>query len=120
MTSPAGWPGSTTRSRLATTPTTARWPGPSRREMQQIHRADGRDGGYGFGLGVIHDERFGTVVSHSGGLPGYGSNMRWLPGRRVGVVALANATYAPMGEAGAASCSASSTTTGSCRRPWCR
>ena len=69
----------------------------SRREMQQTHRTNGRDAGYGFGLAQIHDERFGTIVSHSGGLPGYGSNMRWLPGRRVGVVTLANATYAPMG-----------------------
>ena len=65
--------------------------------MQQTHRTNGRDAGYGFGLAQIHDERFGTIVSHSGGLPGYGSNMRWLPGRRVGVVTLANATYAPMG-----------------------
>ena len=47
--------------------------------------------------GAVHDERFGTIVDHSGGLPGYGSNMRWLPGRRVGVIALANSTYAPMG-----------------------
>jgi CubicO group peptidase (beta-lactamase class C family) len=69
----------------------------SRREMQQVHRWRAPDGGYGFGLGVLHDERCGTIVSHSGGLPGYGSNMRWLPGRRVGVVTLANATYAPMG-----------------------
>jgi CubicO group peptidase (beta-lactamase class C family) len=86
----------------------------SRREMQQVHRAfptthtpaggegdelvperiDG--GGYGFGLFVIHDTRFGHFVSHSGGLPGYGSNMRWLPGRGIGVIALANSTYAPM------------------------
>ena len=57
-------------------------------------RVDG--GGYGFGLYVIHDQRFGHIVGHSGGLPGYGSNMRWLPGRRVGAVALANSTYAPM------------------------
>ena len=69
----------------------------SRREMQQVHRWRGPDGGYGFGLGLLHDERFGTIVSHSGGLPGYGSNMRWLPGRRVGVITLANTTYAPMG-----------------------
>src|SRR6185369_518325 len=34
--------------------------------------------------------------AHSGGLPGYGSNMRWVPHSRVGVVALGNATYAPM------------------------
>ena len=45
---------------------------------------------------MIHDQRFGHIVGHSGGLPGYGSNMRWLPGRRVGAVALANSTYAPM------------------------
>ena len=57
-------------------------------------RIDG--GGYGFGVQVIHDQRFGHIVGHSGGLPGYGSNMRWLPGRRVGAVALANSTYAPM------------------------
>ena len=78
----------------------------SRREMQQVHRAwptahaaatgegdecvperiDG--GGYGYGLFVMHDTRFGHFVYHSGGLPGYGSNMRWLPGRGVGVIAL--------------------------------
>jgi len=86
----------------------------SRREMQQVQRsfptthevASGeRDeavpervdgGGYGFGLFVTHDNRFGHFVAHSGGLPGYGSNMRWLPNRAVGVVALGNVTYAPM------------------------
>ena len=86
----------------------------SRREMQQVHRAwptvhapasgegdeavpERTDGvGYGFGLFVTHDTRFGHFVQHSGGLPGYGSNMRWLPQRGVGVIALANATYAPM------------------------
>ncbi|MBK5332156.1 MAG: serine hydrolase [Ilumatobacteraceae bacterium] len=90
----------------------------SRREMQQVQRSfptthmvasgegdealperlDG--GGYGFGLFVTHDNRFGHFVAHSGGLPGYGSNMRWLPGPvgvgGVGVVALGNVTYAPM------------------------
>lgn len=81
----------------------------SRREMQQVQRArrsvldpgDGRltAGGYGFGLEVLHDLRFGHVVGHAGGLPGFGSHMRWLPGRGVGVVALANLTYAPMARA---------------------
>ena len=86
----------------------------TRRELQQLHRAadvtltpetgEGLDhvpervdaAGYGFGLQVVHDQRFGHIVGHSGGLPGYGSNMRWLPGRRIGAVALANSTYAPM------------------------
>lgn len=86
----------------------------SRREMQQVHRAwptehttasgegdeaiperiDG--GGYGFGLFVRHDTRFGHFVYHSGGLPGYGSNMRWLPDSGIGVIALGNSTYVPM------------------------
>ena len=76
----------------------------SRREMQQMHRFAGmRNGvpnGYGFGLMVHAEPELGTVVAHSGGLPGYGSNMRWLgdgqAGRRIGVIALANLTYAPM------------------------
>jgi CubicO group peptidase (beta-lactamase class C family) len=88
----------------------------SRREQQQVQRAaevvhasargegvahvpERTDAvGYGFGMQVIHDQRFGHIVGHAGGLPGYGSNMRWLPGRRVGAVALANSTYAPMRE----------------------
>jgi CubicO group peptidase (beta-lactamase class C family) len=69
----------------------------SRREMQQVHRGRPEGGGYGYGLQVRHDDRFGTSADHSGGLPGYGSNMRWLPGRHVGAIALANSTYAPMG-----------------------
>ncbi|TPW12728.1 MAG: beta-lactamase, partial [Acidimicrobiaceae bacterium] len=44
------------------------------------------------------DDVHGRIVGHSGGLPGYGSNMRWIAGRRIGVVALANVKYAPMGE----------------------
>jgi len=68
----------------------------SRREMQQVHRGRVEGGGYGYGVQVRFDPRLGTVVDHSGGLPGYGSNMRWLPGRRVGLIALANSTYAPM------------------------
>jgi CubicO group peptidase (beta-lactamase class C family) len=84
----------------------------SRREAQQVHRAfpsqlleatDQRPrrlvaGGYGMGLRVHHDLRFGHLVQHAGGLPGWGSNMRWLPEKGIGAVALANVTYAPMGE----------------------
>ncbi len=50
--------------------------------------------GYGLGLFVVHDLEIGTVIGHSGGYPGYGSNMRWHPGSGLGVVALANARYA--------------------------
>ncbi len=80
----------------------------SRREMQKVQQAfapqertspDGRPhavvGGYGFGLNALHDQTFGTVITHSGGLPGYGSNMRWIPGG-TGLVSLANVTYARM------------------------
>jgi hypothetical protein len=82
----------------------------SRREMQQVARAmsaavtreeiDGRlrlvAGGYGMGLEVREHLELGAMVTHSGGLPGFASNMRWLPDRGVGVVALTNLTYAPM------------------------
>jgi CubicO group peptidase (beta-lactamase class C family) len=79
----------------------------SRREMQQVVTAwppvittDAAGtrilaGGYGNGLNVAVDSRLGPMVQHSGGLPGYGSNMRWLPDRGVAVVALANLRYAP-------------------------
>lgn len=76
----------------------------SRREMQTIHNYAGSlpiDGttapsGYGFGLLVRDEPVCGMIAGHSGGLPGYGSNMRWMKGAGVGVVALANVTYAPM------------------------
>lgn len=81
----------------------------SRREMQQVsrglpvslttlHNGKTRLGpsGYGMGLNVIHDLTLGPMVAHSGGLPGFGSNMRWSIERNVGVVALGNRTYAPM------------------------
>ncbi|MFM8266687.1 MAG: serine hydrolase domain-containing protein [Ilumatobacteraceae bacterium] len=51
---------------------------------------------YGLGLHVRDDPDLGRVVSHSGGLPGFGSNMRWVVGRGVGAIALADVTYAPM------------------------
>ena len=55
-------------------------------------------GGYGFGLFVEHDPTLGLVVSHPGGLPGFGSAMRWHPDSGLAVVVLANATYAPVSE----------------------
>lgn len=57
-------------------------------------RLIGRAGSYGYGLGAVSDCSWGREVGHSGGLPGFGSHMRWLPDRGVGVVVLANVTYA--------------------------
>ncbi len=78
----------------------------SAREMQQVWRMrpttvrrtdDGRldlsAGGYGYGLGIRQTCEFGAVVSHTGGLPGYGSVMTWLPEYGLGVIAMANLTY---------------------------
>jgi CubicO group peptidase (beta-lactamase class C family) len=56
-------------------------------------------GGYAFGLAASQTCRFAHSVSHGGGLPGYGSQMRWLPEYGVGIVALANGTYAGPGRA---------------------
>jgi CubicO group peptidase (beta-lactamase class C family) len=76
----------------------------SRREMQRIQTYIGITtvaghtcpAGYGFGLNVRDDATLGKIVAHAGGLPGYGSNMRWFAGRGVGAVALGNSFYAPM------------------------
>jgi len=51
---------------------------------------------YGFGLFVDDHPVLGRVVSHSGGYPGFGSNMRWHPASGTGVIALGNSTYAAM------------------------
>jgi CubicO group peptidase (beta-lactamase class C family) len=84
----------------------------SRREMQQVGRAmaprqitsrDGRArtvvGGYGMGLMVTHHPALGWIVDHSGGLPGFGSNMRWVPGLGLGAIVLGNLTYPRLGDA---------------------
>ena len=52
---------------------------------------------YGFGLFAEDDPAFGTIVQHSGGYPGYGSQMRWHPATGLGTVVLANSTYAHAG-----------------------
>ncbi len=80
------------------------------REMQQVTRYNGatavRDadgmpqlsaGGYGYGLGIRQTCLFRVSVAHSGGLPGFGSQMRWLPDQGVGIVALGNLTYTGWG-----------------------
>ena len=50
-------------------------------------------GGYGFGLRVWQTCRFSRVVAHTGGLPGFGSSMQWLPEYGVGIISLVNLTY---------------------------
>ncbi len=82
----------------------------TRREMQRAWRADSLEAtpchqcdgvratadGYAAGLRVIDDAHVGIAVSHSGGLPGFGSNMVWLPDRGIGLVSFGNLSYAPM------------------------
>ncbi len=79
----------------------------SLREMQQVTRYAGSTaarnaqgnalsmtgGGYAYGLRVSQNCLFNHIVAHSGGLPGFGSQMRWLPEHGVGIVALGNLTY---------------------------
>jgi CubicO group peptidase (beta-lactamase class C family) len=50
--------------------------------------------GYGYGLSVSRDCRFDHIVSHGGGLPGFGSFMLWLPEHGVGIFEIGNLTYA--------------------------
>jgi len=82
----------------------------SLREMQQVWRpaaaSVSRDstgavqfnaGGYGFGLRVSQTCAFRHVVAHSGGLPGFGSVMTWLPDYGVGFIAFGNLTYTGWG-----------------------
>ena len=79
----------------------------ARREMQQpavaLPRAQphfpgdpgaGSQYGYGFGLFTEETSAWGRLVYHSGGYPGFGSHMRWHPETGLGVIVLANSTYA--------------------------
>jgi CubicO group peptidase (beta-lactamase class C family) len=82
----------------------------SLREMQELWRPGtfsvARDAsgaiqlaaaGYGFGLNISQTCAFRHVVAHSGGLPGFGSQMRWLPEYGVGIIAFGNLTYTSWG-----------------------
>ena len=66
-------------------------------------RVDGKlqvmNTGYGYGLRVTSDCRFEHIVAHSGGLPGFGSTMAWLPDYGVGIFAMATLTYSGPSEA---------------------
>jgi CubicO group peptidase (beta-lactamase class C family) len=90
-------------------------PGPVRRsslrEMQQPWRArpatvSGGTGNapvalsnlaYGYGLGIRQTCDYRQIVSHSGGLPGFGSQMRWLVDEGIGLIAMGNLTYTGWG-----------------------
>ncbi len=50
---------------------------------------------YGYGLNWTRDCEGRESVAHSGGLPGFGSNWRFLPEYGLGVILFANVTYAP-------------------------
>jgi hypothetical protein len=78
----------------------------SLREMQQVWRASPATvsrsesgavqlnaGGYGYGLRISQTCDFNHIVAHSGGLPGFGSQMRWLPEFGIGLIAMGNRTY---------------------------
>jgi CubicO group peptidase (beta-lactamase class C family) len=81
----------------------------SRREMQSPQRLidteldwpmlttlpTARTVAYGFGLRHTQDTRYGVVIGHSGGYPGFGSHMRWHQHSGLGVIVLGNSTYAP-------------------------
>ena len=54
---------------------------------------------YGFGVVPYWDCVLGFHFGHSGGLPGYGSNVLFLPYRGVAVFAFTNRTYAPASRA---------------------
>src|SRR5260221_1232065 len=83
----------------------------SAREMQQPHKFRAispnykthggelcpHTGSYGFGLGWRVDCHGLISVTHSGGLPGFGSIHILLPDLGVGIVAFSNLTYANMG-----------------------
>lgn len=58
-------------------------------EVESLH--------YGYGLFTTDDVRFGRIVGHGGGYPGFGSHMRWHPASGLGVVSLTNVRYGPAG-----------------------
>jgi CubicO group peptidase (beta-lactamase class C family) len=76
----------------------------ARRRMQRIHTPKAPDDpdvprttnvGYGLGLTIEHDVRFGAIAQHSGGMPGFTSNMRWHCSSGLGVVVMANTDGMP-------------------------
>ena len=62
---------------------------PSGRECAEVYS-------YGYGLFWIKDCEDRIIISHSGGLPGFGSNWKILPEYDLGIVSYANLTYADL------------------------
>lgn len=60
---------------------------PSGRECAEVFS-------YGYGLFWVKDCEGRVFISHSGGLPGFGSNWKILPEYDLGIVSFANLTYA--------------------------
>lgn len=50
---------------------------------------------YSYGLNWMNDADSRISIGHSGGLPGFGSNWRFMPEYGIGVILFANVTYAP-------------------------
>lgn len=69
--------------------------------LPEFRYPDGRtcvaSAAYCYGLGWLNDCDNKVYISHSGGLPGFGSQWRIMPEYGIGVVAFANRTYAPFG-----------------------
>jgi CubicO group peptidase (beta-lactamase class C family) len=70
---------------------------PSLFESQWYGRPCAAMSGYGYGLGYRKDCRNMTRISHSGGLPGFGSEFRFFPDHGIAVISFANRTYAGAG-----------------------
>jgi hypothetical protein len=67
----------------------------------QYRYADGRNcpvvTAYCYGLNWTQDCEGKTIIAHSGGLPGFGSHWGIMPDYGIGIVCLANRTYAGAG-----------------------
>ncbi|MGH7012079.1 MAG: serine hydrolase domain-containing protein, partial [Caulobacteraceae bacterium] len=65
--------------------------------LPRIHEREGEriaiGAAYGLGMVAVQDSVLGSYLHHSGGLPGWGSNVLVSPETGVGLFAFANATY---------------------------
>ncbi len=57
-----------------------------------------KQAGYGFGFRWFCDDKFIKYVTHSGGVPGFGSNWTMLPDYGIAVIAMTNLTYMKMND----------------------